>query len=108
MSFFAHIFTIYILALSLLPCNDVYVEYQNDIAKTELTQPHNQRTEHNDACSPFCTCSCCSTYVILKFEPSLINIFKPDAGTTLKYPIRNFSFVSAYSGNIWQPPKVNA
>lgn len=104
----AFIFSIYLLALSLMPCSDVPDERQSNAAKRELIKSYSHQADRNDICSPFCTCNCCSTSVSLKFIPYLIRSVKPNAGTALQYPIRDFTLVSNFYGNIWQPPKINA
>ncbi|WP_367916120.1 DUF6660 family protein [Leadbetterella sp. DM7] len=108
MRLFAYIFSIYILALSVVPCSDAYNDCQNDTAYKEYSQAHNHHTDHNDNCSPFCTCTCCSTSVNLKFTSHKFQITKLVVSSQITYPVRDFSFVSNYYGNIWQPPKIKA
>lgn len=108
MRLFAYIFSIYILALSVMPCSDAYNDCESDTTYKEYSQAHNHSTDHNDNCSPFCTCTCCSTTANPKFTPLKFQITKPIVSSKITYPIRDFSFISNYCGNIWQPPKINA
>ena len=96
----------YILVLSAVPCNDMHNKCNSKNAKTELTQNHDHQQDKDDNCTPFCTCACCSASVVaLDFAP--FRIKKPaEFSITKKITIRNFSFVSNYFGNIWQPPKI--
>ena len=91
-----------------MPCSDAYNDCESDTTYKEYSQAHNHSTDHNDNCSPFCTCTCCSTTASLKFIPYKFRVPEPIATSKITYPIRDFSFVSNYSGNIWQPPKINA
>lgn len=106
MKFFAYIFSIYILALSLMPCTDALGMNAPNTSKTEITKTHNGDAEHNDFCSPFCICSCCNTPVNITFDSFSIKVNKPVA-TSLKIPVFNFFFASNYYGSIWQPPKIS-
>ena len=96
----------YILVLGAVPCSDMHNKCNTENSKTELTQNHNHQNDTNDNCTPFCTCACCSASVVaLDFAP--FHIKKPaEFSISQKITIRNFSFVSNYFGNIWQPPKI--
>lgn len=107
MKFFTVIFSIYILALSVLPCSDAYNDCNSNTALTENSQNHDHNTDLNDICSPFCTCTCCSISANPKFTPFSIKIAKVVAVSLLKFPNREFSFASNFYGNIWQPPKIS-
>ena len=101
------ILAIYILVLSAMPCGDMHNVCNASNAKTELSQNHDHQQDKDDYCSPFCTCSCCSASIVaLDFKP--FQLKKPaEFSITQKLTIRNFSFVSNFYGNIWQPPKIN-
>ena len=100
MKFFAYFMALYILVLSVVPCSDVHNNCNDKKATTELTQNHDHQQDQDDNCSPFCTCACCSANVIaLDFKPTQFSFSQ-------KVAIRNFSFISNFYGNIWQPPKI--
>lgn len=103
---FVIIFAFYILALSIMPCSDVH----NDCVKTEnqITQNenHNHKSDHNDFCSPFCTCNCCQTVMTIDFTNTTFKVKHLFAESDVKVAISNFSFVSSFFGTIWQPPKI--
>ncbi len=101
------ILAFYILVLSAMPCGDMHNDCNGSNAKTELSQNHDHQKDKDDYCSPFCTCSCCSASIVaLDFKP--FQLKKPaEFSITQKLTIRNFSFVSNFYGNIWQPPKIN-
>ncbi len=50
----------------MIPCNDANVESHDDVAQMEPSgglQDH-ENHDHEDQCSPFCPCNCCSVHVI--------------------------------------------
>lgn len=109
------IWTVYLAAISMLPCSD----YNNRCGDSPLpaqttTTPATATTEHDhnrdsdDSCTPFCHCSCCSISIAvtdIKIIPQLETV--PSFFLSKKLFWNNDSFISAYSGNIWQPPKIN-
>lgn len=106
MKVFAFFMAIYILVLSAVPCSDVHNECNDKNSKTGLTQNHDHQQDKDDNCSPFCICTCCSASVVF-LDFALFQIKIPNEfSITEKLTIRNFSFVSNYFGNIWQPPKI--
>lgn len=107
MKFFAIIFSIYLLALSVMPCGDAYTVCQDNSAKTTLSQTHDRNLEGNDICSPFCTCTCCSTILALKITNHTVEAAKHPVLSKEKFPGRGFFFVSNFYANIWQPPKIS-
>ncbi|PXY39464.1 hypothetical protein DMB65_17595 [Flavobacterium cheongpyeongense] len=99
---------VYLISLSLLPCNDI--DDCTDFAKTELHKNHsrNKKTEtQNDLCAPFCSCACCGVhgfqfqYQIYKEEKNLSFATKEQ---TVFYVYNNYKTI--YLG-IWQPPKLS-
>jgi len=108
-----HIFTIYMLALSLVPCGDGgggIVE----IAKHFFEVEHSHITDHDqhsnncgdDNCSPFCICSCCSSGIDYPVKLPL-QIKRPilivDSNPSFAPNNIAFSFNSA----IWHPPTLS-
>lgn len=97
---------IYILVLSAVPCSDAHNDCNDSKVKTELTKDHDHQEDHDDNCSPFCTCACCSVSAItMDFSPYQVKTNFVFASVQ-KVSIRNSSFVSNFFGNIWQPPKI--
>lgn len=70
MKFFTFIMAFLVLALSCLPCADQDVDVKDNNAKTELSKSTDgAHKSHDDCCSPFCHCSCCSTYLVAQSIP---------------------------------------
>ncbi|MGJ1408832.1 DUF6660 family protein [Sphingobacterium thalpophilum] len=102
----ATIFLVYIMALFLVPCSDANNSCESSVGVTKVTS-HDHDQDKDDSCTPFCQCACCSVSV------AFFNFELPEFGilthifTSKKVVIRDSSFISHYSGTIWQPPKFN-
>lgn len=60
MKFLAFIMSIFILALSIIPCADVDASSLKEKSNMDIHLSHNSHHENTkDVCSPFCCCSCC-------------------------------------------------
>jgi hypothetical protein len=106
MRFFAFIFGFYIMAVSLAPCTDMSEECDLPIA--EASHAHEHDDSHHETCSPLCACSCCHSPAHLKLHTFKIKIPKPVVTTEKQYPSYDIAYISAFYGNIWQPPKISA
>jgi hypothetical protein len=103
MKIFACILSLYILALTAIPCVDHPEDHT--LQKIEITQSATGNHQHEgDQCSPFCTCDCCVSPIIhqdfivrLDSFSFLLGCFTPEYAS---------AFVSCYSGFIWQPPQL--
>ena len=102
MRLISFILSIYFLVLTLVPCVDQYMDANGNkieiLAKKLPDNPH----DGLDHCSPFCSCSCCSTSVYL--VKTIINTSNISIPISVKFTYFQ-SFISAFSSKIWQPPK---
>lgn len=105
MRIIAFILAFIVLALSCLPCADGAYAMNAGMAKSELIKEPTQQNDqdHNDACSPFCHCTCCAGFSI---NHSVVSI-----NVLILLPSKSFS--SYLSDNtieislpIWQPPQL--
>lgn len=98
--------SLYLLVLSCIPCND---SKECNMATPVEVYASNNHQEHNhskEACTPFCTCSCCAASAF--YNPiSKAQIVKEDF-QSIKYPIHNENLNTEVSYSIWQPPKIAA
>ncbi|MEO8768549.1 MAG: DUF6660 family protein [Ferruginibacter sp.] len=106
MKFFTFILAIMILALGAMPCMDEPYAINQAKSNAQISVAHNTN-DHNDsdACSPFCTCSCCSSAVTF-LTVGLLNqhaIFAP----AKMYPSYLPSTIFEISLPIWQPPQLS-
>ena len=90
-----------------MPCsdNDTCKNECDDqcIAATTNNSQHNEDIEH---CSPFCICTCCGCqgFNVESFPAVAISL---NQAAENKIPHYGFQFVSQFSANIWQPPKLS-
>lgn len=99
---FSYFLIVYLLTLTLMPCPDQMVRSGAGIHEMiNLGQPGND-DDHEDCCSPLCTCSCCS----LSFETA--NAFVVTRAFSLPKTLI-FVYIpqieSHYLFSIWEPPK---
>lgn len=107
MKIFVILFSIYFLALSVMPCTDACGMNTSNTSKSKLSSASNNQTKGDDICSPFCSCATCHTAVNFTFQTFKISETKPNLSKIQKFPFHNLNFISNYHGNIWQPPKTN-
>jgi hypothetical protein len=101
--YIAALLATYLFALVLMPCNGDCGSMQTN-AKTGIHADQGHQEESEDACSPFCLCTCCTTIVT-----ELIN---QEFHFTPRQPVLFFAheiirFQSKDCSSIWQPPKLS-
>ncbi len=110
MKWFTFLYALYILALSLAPCTDAYehrrcTDHPVAAQSADHGHDHDHGDDTSDTCTPFCMCSCCHTsmtaFTIPASDIPVIRYQEPEDEVSTY----QFSFSSAYYGNIWQPPK---
>ncbi|WP_220761415.1 DUF6660 family protein [Flavobacterium sp. UMI-01] len=101
------ILSIYIIALSCMPCADAAygIEEKNHIVQSDENSASDHHLEDN--CSPFCVCSCCHCMGLYKF-----NDFTKDLLTINLFVERNTvayttTLFSNFQNAIWQPPQLS-
>lgn len=97
------ILMIIILAMQFMPCTDNNLSNKG-IAKLELIKKDTgQHQNKPDACSPFCTCSCCAMHVITRSSLKITlhpPLYSPEYS---ECPTGGFMDVSL---PIWKPPQL--
>jgi hypothetical protein len=108
MKIFWFIFSLFIFTLTVMPCCGD--ECQDDISLTCSTPTedhHDEDSEKQNLCSPFCTCTTCGIYAC---DVEQSHIVKMDQGVTQvsnhKGNPYTFQFTSEFEVTIWQPPKL--
>jgi hypothetical protein len=94
----------YILGMSCVPCSDSKECTVSSEVIVSTSNDHQEHKHSQEACTPFCTCSCCaaSAYYNHLDKVKVIHItFQSE-----KYPLHIENFHSEVSYSIWQPPKV--
>jgi len=99
----AGLLAIYMLALVFMPCKDSCdSEQHHAITTIQSAQEHHEA--ENDICSPFCTCNCCSTSVVVSSAVAITTFFPP---ADKDFPVYNAPFFSSITADHWQPPKLS-
>ena len=104
MRLFAFFMALVVLVLSILPCADSAFAISHGTAKVELSkaaQP--QDSPQQDDCSPFCHCSCCASYSVVKLYSiqAAVPVFRSE--TESDYLPAGLIEVAI---PIWQPPQL--
>lgn len=94
-----------IFILSCLPCADVDA-MPLSLVKTEVSRSpqHNNQHDGKDLCSPFCHCSCCSTYSVVNI-PLLIPVLI-EQPICIVYTGHSSDALIEISLPVWQPPQL--
>lgn len=102
---FFFILSCFMLYLSCLPCGDSVecnIKTEMKIAAADNQQQHEHQPE---ACTPFCTCSCCAASAfyspLFKIQASKIVFLRE------KHPLHNEDAKTDIYSAIWQPPKLS-
>ena len=98
----SYLLIFYILTLTLMPCPDQEVHPWMGMHEMISQEQSGNDNDHEDCCSPLCTCSCCS----LSFEPEKVFIVTQSFSLpeTLNF-FFNPQIESHYLFSIWEPPK---
>ena len=106
-----NILTIYMFALSLIPCSDGgggIVEIANHFFGIEHqhVSDHEQHSKGcgDDTCSPFCVCNCCSISVNIPTNIDFHDKYIMLVSTKIPSYKSNF-YPSGFNASIWQPPR---
>ena len=106
MKWIAILMSIYLMALSNMPCADM--EVNSAMHKTTEFSSENNHThdKDNDLCSPFCACNCCGAQV-LSYQTAVTFEF-PAVSSIISIPLPNYNsvFASNFYESIWQPPQI--
>ncbi len=97
------------MVLTLIPCSDHLFESPSEshthLTSEQHTQHHEDHDCSQDTCTPFCTCSCCGI-ALNSVDLSLLQLETPFAAyKPIQLVEKNYSLISQYLENIWQPPQ---
>jgi len=106
MKWIAILLSIYLVALSNMPCADMEVDSAVHKTAQFSSESNHSHDKENDLCSPFCACNCCGAQV-LSYQTSEIFEF-PVAFKMISKALPNYNsvFASTFYGSIWQPPQI--
>jgi hypothetical protein len=108
---FCFVFTIHILLLSLVPCEELTTKAEirvNEAFQQSQIQSHEQTSDENENCSPFCICSCCHFSTAYQFK--IFSVTDKITITPISTPEISYQnpHTQNYKNSIWQPPKFNS
>ncbi|WP_428229343.1 DUF6660 family protein [Flavobacterium sp.] len=100
------ILSLYLMALSNMPCADLEVGSASHKMSQFSSDANHSHDKQNDLCSPFCACNCCGAQV-LSYQLTPAFTF-PVAYSIISVPLPNYTSVAAsnFYGSIWQPPQI--
>lgn len=106
MKWIAIVMSIYLMALSNMPCADMEVNSAMHKTAQFSSEENHSHDKDNDLCSPFCACNCCGAQV-LSYQMSA-NFEFPSAYAKISIPLPSYNsvFTSNFYGSIWQPPQI--
>ena len=96
--------SLYVLYMVSLPCVDEACDFNKTFTEASTTQHNHHDANQNDACSPFCVCSCCSVTVDLTSFVFESNPVREIQSQLIPYYKESFS---NYFPPIWQPPQLS-
>lgn len=100
------ILSLYLMALSNMPCADMEVDSAAHKIAQFSSEANHSHDKQNDLCSPFCACNCCGAQV-LTYQTSLSFDF-PVSYSIISIQLPDYTSVvtSNFFGSIWQPPQI--
>jgi hypothetical protein len=101
------IFSIYIIALSCMPCADAAINIGNNPVSYHTDTNSSSDNHHEDACSPFCICNCCNCAGFYKSNDyTKTNAF---VNTSIEKQTTEYTstLFSNFQNSIWQPPQIS-
>lgn len=105
MKILVYIFSLYLLALSCIPCNDALAAVPGmplTAVSSVSSAPAEQHSDHADFCSPLCVCSCCNVQLMTVSHWQYAVIHPQQQ---YLYPHYTVAIPTAGSRAIWQPPR---
>jgi len=103
MKIIALLLSIYLTALSVVPCTDSMTSCTSHSGiELSIDEHDHDHSDHQDGCTPFCVCACCGSLVIL---PTIQKMGDPKAkiSTDLLFDY-SFAYSFEYSEGVWHPP----
>lgn len=108
MRYISRFMALWMLVLALTPCADgetsdhAHGSHAHGVDAIRAVH-HTEHGAVDEHCSPLCHCSCCHTSVVF-FH---LDLGTPNAEEPQSILVAvEHQFLSAYSHNIWQPPKI--
>ena len=102
----AYILSLYITALSLVPCADGMVPLSVKYAiEEDAFGEHHHSEDHKDDCTPFCICVCCGSMIVFSNDAPQLND-KVDISRVGSFQFY-FDYSFDYNHGVWHPPVIS-
>jgi hypothetical protein len=105
------IFSLYIILLAFVPCQDNFSLVPNEApasAHAQDSEHEHPASDHEDHCTPFCICACCGA--VIDAPPTLFTLAEaqplPPKGSTQPNATQNLN-PGLFAKDSWQPPRFN-
>lgn len=98
--------SIYLMALSNMPCADMEVNSPMHNTAQFASEDNHSHEKDNDLCSPFCACNCCGAQILSYQTAETFDFPVSSAIIFIPLPTYNSVFASNFYGSIWQPPQI--
>ncbi|MHC0440346.1 MULTISPECIES: DUF6660 family protein [unclassified Flavobacterium] len=98
--------SIYLIALSSMPCADMEVNSAAHKTAQFSSEANHSHDKDNDLCSPFCACNCCGAQVLNYQNVAVFEFPSENHLISIPLPSYNSVFASNFYGSIWQPPQI--
>lgn len=106
MKIVALILSIYITALSIVPCADGMLQSSLKTDTSVSASDHDSKhSEHEDDCTPFCTCVCCGSLIVI---PHILSFVKQSVVVSTIYQFHyTFDYSFDFKEGVWHPPAIS-
>lgn len=107
------ILSVFIMALSLVPCSDSmplsnFFNPQKALVQSSINHNGHDHSNKADFCSPLCSCNCCGSIIASISLPETLSFSALIPMNGAHQIIYNNPEYSSYIDSIWQPPKIKA
>jgi len=89
-----------------MPCADGLMSActsQTNIENVSNESDHNHSEDHEDDCTPFCTCICCGS--VIGFPQTVETPSKQNSFLLAKISFHyDFHYIFDYKDGVWRPP----
>lgn len=107
MRLFTYILVVYIVFVSVFPCNDVKLDITNFVTTSQQINSDAEHSKDSDLCSSICICNCCqSTITSYQFITEIDSPQEVESIYSKEIIIAHNNLQGQLYVDIWQPPKI--
>ncbi|WP_299896446.1 DUF6660 family protein [uncultured Aquimarina sp.] len=102
MRFFCVLLSIFIVGLTIKPCEDAFEI--NEEGKFSFYGDHDHSHDEEDSCSELCICLCCGVTITYELQKQYVLEIKPEIISKDDFTIQP-QYIYHFLSDIWQPPR---